>query len=72
VKGIIEQTLVFDSKLTTYEMLEKLDIDKIRFITLRRSGKKLIEKATTPVFKSNEIFLKIVSYTLVRQQKTSF
>jgi len=47
VKGIIEQTLVFDSKLTTYEMLEKLDIDKIKFITLRRRGKKLIENANS-------------------------
>ena len=45
VRGIIEQTLVFDSKLTTYEMLEKLDIDNIKFITLRRRGKKLIENA---------------------------
>jgi transposase len=43
VKGIIGQTLVFDSKLTTYEMLEKLDNDNIKFITLRRRGKKLIE-----------------------------
>jgi hypothetical protein len=43
VKGIIEQTLMFDSKLTTYEMLEKLDIDNIKFITLTRRGKKLIE-----------------------------
>ncbi|MGP8329352.1 MAG: transposase [Methanosarcinaceae archaeon] len=47
VKGIIEQTLVFDSKLTTYEMLEKLDIDNIKFITLRRRGKKLIENANS-------------------------
>jgi len=47
VKGIIEQTLVFDSKLTTYEMLEKLDIDNIKFITLRRRGKKLIENVNS-------------------------
>jgi transposase len=43
VKGIIGQTLVFDSKLTTYEILEKLDNDNIKFITLRRRGNKLIE-----------------------------
>lgn len=45
VKGIIEQTLVFDSKLTTYEILEDLDAKEIKFITLRRRGKKLIEDA---------------------------
>jgi len=45
VKGIIEQTLVFDSKLTTYDILEDLDNRKIKFITLRRRGKKLIEDA---------------------------
>ena len=45
VKGIIEQTLVFDSKLTTYDILEDLDTRNIKFITLRRRGKKLIEYA---------------------------
>lgn len=45
VKGVIEQTLVFDSKLTKYNVLEELDIDGIKFITLRRRGKKLIEDA---------------------------
>lgn len=45
VKGIVEQTLVFDSKLTTYDILEDLDTRKIKFITLRRRGKKLIEDA---------------------------
>ncbi|ODS33930.1 MAG: putative orf [Candidatus Scalindua rubra] len=36
--------LIFDSKLTTYENLEKLDIDNIKFITLRRRGKKLLSE----------------------------
>lgn len=45
VKGIIDQTLVFDSKLTTYEKLEELDGKDIKFITLRRRGKRLIENA---------------------------
>lgn len=45
VKGIIEQTLVFDSKLTTYPILEELDRIPIKFITLRRRGKKLIQEA---------------------------
>ena len=45
IKGVINQTLVFDSKLTTYENLESLDDDNVKFITLRRRGKKLIEEA---------------------------
>ena len=45
IKGIIDQTLVFDSKLTTYEKLEELDEINIKFITLRRRGKKLIDNA---------------------------
>lgn len=45
VKGIINQTLVFDSKLTTYEKLEELDRVDIKFITLRRKGVRLIENA---------------------------
>lgn len=47
VKGVIDQTLVFDSKLTTYENLEQLDGtgDSIKFITLRRRGKKIVQKA---------------------------
>lgn len=39
------QTLVFDSKLTTYENLKALDADGIKFITLRRRGKNLIKAA---------------------------
>ena len=45
VKGVIEQTLVFDSKLTTYDKLGELDEANIKFITLRRRGKNLIEEA---------------------------
>src|SRR5258708_2614472 len=36
------QTLVFDSKLTTYENLKALDADGVKFITLRRRGKNLV------------------------------
>jgi hypothetical protein len=45
IKGKFRQTLVFDSKLTTYENLRILDNDGIKFITLRRRGKKLVEQA---------------------------
>lgn len=47
IKGVIDQTLVFDSKLTTYDNLERLNDDHIKFITLRRRGKNLIEEANT-------------------------
>lgn len=47
VKGIIKQTLVFDSKLTTYGILEQLDHDKIKFITLRRRGKRIVDQIAT-------------------------
>jgi hypothetical protein len=39
------QTLVFDSKLTTYENLRTLDADGVKFITLRRRGSRIIESA---------------------------
>jgi hypothetical protein len=37
------QTLVFDSKLTTYKNLKALDADGVKFITLRRRGKNLLK-----------------------------
>jgi len=59
VKGIIDQTLVFDSKLTTYGVLEQLDRDNIKFITLRRRGKRLIDSiATVPNNDWEEVDLK--------------
>jgi hypothetical protein len=42
-----KQTLVFDSKLTTYENLKALDADGVKFITLRRRGKNLVKDAET-------------------------
>jgi transposase len=41
--GPFRQTLVFDSKLTTYEKLAELDADGVTFITLRRRGKNLVK-----------------------------
>ena len=46
-KGIrrgIKPTFVFDSKFTTYANLSALNTQGIKFITLRRRGKKLIDK----------------------------
>jgi len=45
VKGIIDQTLVFDSKLTNYPVLSQLNRDGIKFITLRRRGKDIVKEA---------------------------
>jgi hypothetical protein len=42
--------LVFDSKFTNYENLKKLDKDKIKFITIRRRGKLILDRiAKLPV-----------------------
>ena len=45
-KGVAPKMLIFDSKFTTYENLNKLNADKeqIKFLTIRRRGKKLIEQ----------------------------
>ncbi|MCP3945056.1 MAG: hypothetical protein GY710_26760, partial [Desulfobacteraceae bacterium] len=45
--GESPKLLVFDSKFTTYENLDKLNQskEKIKFLTLRRRGKKLVGKA---------------------------
>ena len=36
--------IVFDSKFTTYENLAKLDGDGIKFLTIRRRGKKIVDR----------------------------
>jgi len=38
--------LIFDSRLTTYEHLSRLNRDHIKFITLRRRGKNLVDNLT--------------------------
>lgn len=49
VQGESPKLLVFDSKLTDYENLNKLNksTPKIKFITLRRRGKRLVEYAAS-------------------------
>jgi len=44
IKGVIHETLVFDSRLTTYKTLAQLDEAQVKFITLRRRGKTLAEQ----------------------------
>ena len=36
--------LVFDSKFTTYENLSKLDENGVKFVTIRRRGKKIVDE----------------------------
>lgn len=46
-KGVergVKPTLVFDSQFTSYGNLSQLNADEIRFITLRRRGKKLLDE----------------------------
>jgi transposase len=45
IKGVIDQTLVFDSRLTNYGVLREMDDAGVKFITLRRRGKQIIEHA---------------------------
>jgi transposase len=40
----MQSTLIFDSKLTTYENLSELNLQEVKFITLRRRGHRLIEE----------------------------
>ena len=44
IKGIVNETLVFDSKLTRYDILYEIDTDGIKFITLRTRSKGLLEE----------------------------
>ena len=54
--------LIFDSKFTTYENLSQLNHDGIKFITLRRRGKSLVQQATAlPKTKWNTICLDSLS-----------
>ncbi len=46
-RGTAPKFLIFDSKFTTYESLDKLNRskDRIKFLTLRRRGKRLVSQA---------------------------
>lgn len=44
IKRGIKSTLIFDSKFTTYSHLSQLNAQGVKFITLRRRGKKLVEQ----------------------------
>lgn len=60
--GCLPEELIFDSKLTTYANLDKVNRMGIQFITLRRRSKKLLEEvATTPTSAWRRVELKSVS-----------
>jgi hypothetical protein len=60
--GHLPEELIFDSKLTTYTNLDKLNRMGIGFITLRRRSKKLLEEvARTPMSAWRRIELESVS-----------
>jgi hypothetical protein len=44
--GLLSDTcnLIFDSKFTNYENLSRLDQEGIKFITIRRRGKKILDQ----------------------------
>jgi len=44
IKGNIDETLVFDCKFTTYKILNDLDLDNVKFITLRKRHASLVKK----------------------------
>jgi len=44
INGHVAQTLVFDCKFTKYEVLDELETKEVKFITLRKRNKKLIDK----------------------------
>lgn len=43
INGNVNETLVFDCRFTTYNVLDELDSDNIKFITLRKRHTKLVE-----------------------------
>jgi hypothetical protein len=60
--GRLPEELIFDSKLTTYANLDKVNRMGIPFITLRRRSKKLLDEvATTPMSAWRRVELESVS-----------
>ena len=62
IKGTVDETLVFDCKLTSYEVLGELDTlePQVKFITLRKRNPKLIEEILkVPDEKWQKVFLPI-------------
>lgn len=43
IKGDVNETLVFDCKFTTYGILDELESDNVKFLTLRKRNTSLVE-----------------------------
>ena len=52
--------LIFDSKFTTYENLNRLDEKGIKFVTIRRRGKKIVEEIES-IAKSNRKKVRVMN-----------
>jgi len=60
INGKVNETLVFDCKFTAYRILDELEEDKIKFITLRRRYARLIkETLEIPAKEWDKVFLSI-------------
>lgn len=60
IKGAVNETLVFDCKLTQYKILDELTNQNIKFITLRKRSKNLVDGTLKiPVGQWNKIKLNI-------------
>ena len=46
IKGDVNETLVFDCKFTTYKVLDELNGDKVKFLTLRKRSAGLLEQTS--------------------------
>lgn len=64
VKGKVNETLVFDCKLTKYSVLDELHEDKVKFITLRKRNEKLLlETSQIPNDKWQKVYSPIPKRT---------
>jgi transposase len=60
IKGDVNETLVFDCKFTTYKILDDLQNDNIKFITLRKRYASLLsETLTIPKDKWQKVYIPI-------------
>jgi len=60
INGKVNETLVFDCKFTAYRILDELEEDKIKFITLRRRYARLIkETLEIPAKEWDKVYLSI-------------
>jgi hypothetical protein len=60
IKGNVNETLVFDCKFTTYKVLDELNGDKIKFLTLRKRSASLLEETSAiPVKKWKRVHVTI-------------